>query len=94
MVGDSFLTLDGVLSGVDNESLNRELIRQQLVGQGPFLIRTSDGLEFPVLHHEFVLIGHHNIVIEDAEGLLDIIDPLHVVSIQPGTRRKAHKVGG
>jgi hypothetical protein len=71
--------------------MNRELIRQQLVGNGPFLIRTSDGKEFQVPHPEFVLIGRHNIVIEDTKGLLDIIDPLHVVSIRPGPRRKSHK---
>ena len=72
--------------------MNRELIRQQLVGQGPFIIRTSDGKEFPVPHPEFVLIGRHNIVIEDQKGLLDIIDPLHVVSIRPGTRHRRHKI--
>jgi hypothetical protein len=71
--------------------VNRDLIRQQLVGQGPLIIRTSDGKEFPVPHPEFVLIGRHNIVIEDTKGMLDIIDPLHVVSIRPGLRRKAHK---
>ena len=80
-----------MLSGGDKKSMNRELIRQQLVGQGPFLIRTSDGKAFPVPHPEFVLIGRHNIVIEDAKGLLDIIDPLHVVSIRPSARRKTHK---
>lgn len=73
-------------------TMNRELIRQQLVGQGPLIIRTSDGKEFQVPHPEFVLIGRHNIVIEDNKGLLDIIDPLHVVSIRPGTRRKVQKV--
>jgi len=26
-------------------------------------------------------VGRHNIVIEDEKGLLDIMDPLHVVSI-------------
>jgi hypothetical protein len=72
-------------------SMNRELIRQQLVGQGPLVIRTSDCKEFPVPHPEFVFVGRHNIVIEDAKGLLDIIDPLHVVSIRPGTRRKPYK---
>jgi hypothetical protein len=71
--------------------MNRELIRQQLIGQGPFLIRTSDGKKFPVPHPEFVSIGRHNIVIEDAKGLLDIIDPLHVVSIRPNSRRKINK---
>ena len=71
--------------------MNRELIRQQLVGHGSYLIQTSDGKEFPVTHPEFVLIGRHNIVIENSKGLLDIIDPLHVVSIRPGARRKAAK---
>jgi hypothetical protein len=72
--------------------MNRELIRQRLVGNKPLAIRTSDGKEFIVPHPEFVLVGRHNIVIEDAKGLLDIIDPLHVVSIRPGVRRKPHKV--
>jgi len=83
--------LDWLLFGGDKKSMNRELIRQQLTGQGPFLIRTSDGKEFPVPHPEFVWVGRHNIVIEDAKGLLDIIDPLHVVSIRPRARRKTRK---
>ncbi len=76
----------------DIKRMNREIIRQQLVGQKPLTIRTSDGKEFPVPHPEFVLVGRHNIVIEDENGLLDIIDPLHVVSIRPGSRRKTHKL--
>ena len=72
--------------------MNRELIRQQLAGRGSFVIRTSDGKEFSVPHPEFVLVGRHNVVIEDDNGLLDIIDPLHVVSIRPGIRRKPHKI--
>ena len=71
--------------------MNRESIRQQLVGQGPMIIRTSDGKEYPVPHPEFVLIGRHNVVVEHTKGFLDIIDPLHIVSIRPGTRRKTHK---
>jgi hypothetical protein len=35
-----------------------------------------------------VLVGRHNVVIEDAKSLLDILDPLHGVSIRPATRRK------
>jgi hypothetical protein len=76
----------------DIRHMNREMIRQQLVGQKPLTIRTSDGKVFPVPHPEFVLVGRHNIVIEDEKGLLDIIDPLHVVSIRPGSRRKTHKL--
>jgi len=74
--------------------MNRELIRQQLVGNAPVIIRTSDGKEFRVPHPEFVLVGRHNIVIEDERGMLDIVDPLHVVSLRPGARRKAQKVDG
>jgi hypothetical protein len=76
----------------DMKRMNRGMIRRQLVGQKPLTIRTSDGKEFPVPHPEFVLVGRHNIVIEDEKGLLDIIDPLHVVSIRPGSRRKTHKL--
>lgn len=71
--------------------MNRELIRKQLVGNAPMIIRTSDGKEFRAPHLEFVFVGHHNVVIEDAQGLLDILDPLHIVSIRPGGRRKAQK---
>jgi hypothetical protein len=72
--------------------MNRELIRQQLVGNKPLAIRTSDGRKFAVPHPEFVLVGRQNIVIEDENGMLDIIDPLHVVSIRPGGRRKPQKI--
>ena len=88
----SWLDRAGELGDIEN--MNRELIRQQLVGSGPVIIRTSDGKEFPVPHSEFVLVGRHNIVIEDEKGLLDIVDPLHVVSIRPAARRKTQKLGG
>jgi hypothetical protein len=73
--------------------MNRELIRQHLSGPGPFVIRTSDGKEFHAPHSEFVLVGRYNVVIEDARGLLDILDPLHVVSIRPGGRKKLSREG-
>jgi hypothetical protein len=71
--------------------MNRQLIRQQLMGNKPLTIRTSDGKEFAVLHPEFMLVGRHNIGTEDPKGLLDVIDLPQVVSIRPGTSRKAHK---
>jgi hypothetical protein len=71
--------------------MNRELIRQQLRGRGPFIIRTSDGKQYSVPHPEFVLVGHHNVVVEHPKGFLDIIDPLHIVSIRPQARRRTHK---
>ena len=69
-------------------AMNTELIRQQLQGPGPFIIRTSDGKEYLAPHTDFVLVGRANLVIETENGLLDIIDPLHVVSIRPKARRR------
>ena len=71
--------------------MDRELIRQQLGNRGPLIIRTSDGKQFPVPHPEFVLVGRHNIVVESEAGLLDIIDPLHVLSIRPAAKQRPHK---
>ena len=71
--------------------MNRVLIRQQLTGRGPFTIRTSDGKQFVVPHSEFIFVGHHNLIIERTDGLLDILDPMHVVSIRPGRRRKVQE---
>jgi len=68
--------------------MNRQLIRQHLTGQGPFLIRTSDGKQYRVPHPEFVLIGRYNIVVEHRNGFLDIFDPLHVVSVRPGPKKQ------
>jgi hypothetical protein len=73
--------------------MNRELIRQNLSGRGPFVVRTSDGKEFSVPHSEFVLVGKHNVVVEQENGFLDIIDPLHVVSIRPIGKRKIPRNG-
>jgi len=68
--------------------MNPQLIRQQLAGAGPFfLIRTSDGKQYSVRHWEFVLVGRRNVVAEQPNGFLDIIDPIHVVSIRPGQKR-------
>ena len=72
--------------------MNVEHIRTRLKEEfRPFAVVTSSGNKYPVPHPEFVLIGRHNIVIEDAKGLLDIIDPLHVVSIRPRARGKTRK---
>ena len=45
------------------------------------MVRTSDGEKYTVLHPEFVLVGRHNLVIEDEQGGIDVIDPIHVVAI-------------
>ncbi len=73
--------------------MNVEAIRKRLSKQGPFIVRTSDGEKYSVLHPEFVLVGRYNLVIEDAKGGIDVIDPLHVVAIRraPVSRNKARK---
>jgi hypothetical protein len=65
--------------------MNVETIRRRLSKRGPFIVKTSDGEQYTVLHPEFVLVGRHNLVIEDERGGIDVIDPLHVVAIR-GTR--------
>ena len=62
--------------------MNVETIRKRLSKEGPFVVRTSDGEQYTVLHPEFVLVGRHNLVIEDEKGGVDVIDPLHVVAIR------------
>jgi hypothetical protein len=38
-------------------------------------------------------VGRHNVVIEDEAGMLEVIDPMHVVSIRSGTSRKPRNGG-
>jgi hypothetical protein len=74
--------------------VNRDLIRQNLASQDGAIIRTSEGRQYTVPHPEFVLIGRHNVVVEHPNGYLDIIDPLHIVSIRPAPKRKTRKTAG
>jgi hypothetical protein len=63
--------------------MNIERIRKRITGGfKPFLLRTSDGREFEVPHPEFIMLGKYDIVVQDREGEIDIVDPLHVVSIK------------
>ena len=62
--------------------MNVDQTRKRLSKGGTHVIRTSDSQEYSVSYPEFVMVGRHNVVIEDQNGLIDIIDPLHVVSIR------------
>jgi hypothetical protein len=66
--------------------MNLEQIRRRVQdGFRPFIIRTSDGKEFPVPHKEFILVTKRSVVVADQEGFVDILDPLHISSLQePG----------
>jgi hypothetical protein len=69
--------------------MNTKTMQQHLLGPGPFLIRTSDGKQYSVPHGEFVGFTKHYVMIEDASGVLDIVDPVHVVSVRPVAKRRA-----
>ena len=63
--------------------MNVEKIRKRLArGFRPFLLRTSDGREFAVPHPEFIAIGKSEVAVVDGEGDIDILDPLHIVSLK------------
>ncbi len=48
----------------------------------PFKIRTSDGCEFSVPHREFIFVTQRRVVIADNKGYVNVLDPLHIVSIE------------
>jgi hypothetical protein len=48
----------------------------------PFTIRTSDGEKFPVPHREFVFVTQRRVVVADRKGYVNVLDPLHIVSIE------------
>ena len=58
-------------------------IRKRLSnGFKPFVIRTSDGREFPVPHKEFIMVTRRSVIIADEESFVDILDPLHIASVR------------
>jgi len=60
-----------------------EDIRKRLADRFvPFTIRTSDGETFHVPHREFIMLTPKRVVVADARGYVDILDPLHIVSIE------------
>ena len=62
--------------------MNIQTIRKRLSKEGPFIVRSSDGEKYTVPHPEFVWVGRYNVVIEDEQGGIDVIDPLHIVAIR------------
>lgn len=63
--------------------MNLADIRKRLNnGFRPFVIRTSDGREFPVPHKEFIFLTKRSVIVADQEGYVDILDPLHIASVR------------
>jgi hypothetical protein len=63
--------------------MTTEDIRKRISGTFvPFLLRTSDGEKFPVPHREFIFITPKRVVVADRKGYVNVLDPLHIVSIE------------
>ncbi|HYR58332.1 MAG TPA: hypothetical protein VEO95_06880 [Chthoniobacteraceae bacterium] len=58
-----------------------EIRKRTSNGFRPFVIKTSDGKEYPVPHREFIMITKRSVVVADADGFIDILDPLHIVAL-------------
>jgi hypothetical protein len=62
-----------------------EDIRKRLTGGFvPFMIRTCDGEKFSVPHREFIFVTPKRVVVADRKGYVNVLDPLHIVSIEEG----------
>jgi len=65
-------------------------IRKRLTGGfRPFVIRTSDGREFPVPHPEFIAVGKSDVAVVDKSGDINVLEALHIVSIKTPRSRNA-----
>jgi hypothetical protein len=63
--------------------MNLDDVRRRLAdGFRPFVIRTSDGREFPVPHREFIFLTRRSVIVADDQGYVDILDPLHISSLR------------
>jgi hypothetical protein len=63
--------------------MNVEKIRQHLSGGfRPFVLRTSVGRQYQIPHPEFIALGKYDVVVVDRSGDIDILDPLHIVSLK------------
>jgi hypothetical protein len=63
--------------------MNLEDIRRRVRdGFRPFVIRTSDGREFPVPHKEFIFVTARSVIVADQEGYVDILDPAHIAFLR------------
>ena len=75
--------------------MNAEKMKRRLAGGfRPFLLRTSDGREYEVPHPEFIAIGKYDVAVVDKKGDIDIVDPLHIVSLKMLKVRNGASSGG
>jgi hypothetical protein len=51
-------------------------------GFKPFVLRMSDGRDYPVTHPECILIADHSLAVLDEDREIITLDPLHIVAIK------------
>ena len=70
--------------------LNMKTIRERLhkVPFKPFEMRLTDGRRVPVLHPDFVALGGSVVVITDETDGVREVDALHVVSLEPFSKKQ------
>ena len=69
--------------------VNAQQIRKRLEGGfRPFVIRTSDGRDYPVPHPDFIAVGQHGVAVIDPDGYVDRLDPLHIASVRDEEKRE------
>jgi hypothetical protein len=52
----------------------------------PFWIELSSGTEIPVPHRDHILVGRAGAAVEDNEGTIHVLSPLHIARIRPKPR--------
>jgi len=58
-------------------------IKERLQGKfTPFVLRTSDDCQFKVPHRDFIFLTQRRVVVATKEGYVNVLDPLHIVSIE------------
>jgi hypothetical protein len=63
--------------------MDTEQIKLRLRGGfKPFVLHLSDGRKFNIPHPEFILVGKGVVVVLREDGLVEILDSLHIVSIE------------
>lgn len=70
--------------------MNIEGIRRRLRnGFRPFTLHLSDGRAYAVPHPEFIWLTRRSVAVSDKAGFIDIIDPLHIVSLKKIEAKKS-----
>jgi len=79
-------------TGVSFNGVNLEEIRRRLQGGfKPFTLHLSDGRKYDVPYPEFVLVTRRSVAVADAQGFIDVLDPLHIFAVKDFTPRKSRR---